>query len=103
MTGAVKALAILALIGGQLVPASGAWAEDDQSKMEPVAELGSPQRAKTGSGISAGKAAGQTRRGGNRFFNTTTAFLVLSLGATAAIAIVAASDNDTISSTTSTN
>lgn len=62
----------------------------------------SPQRAKTGTGIAAGSAAGQTRRGGNGFFNTTLLVGIVVVGATAAIALEAASDNDTIPSTTST-
>ena len=61
----------------------------------------SPQRALTGTGESAGAAAGQTRRSGKGFFSTNVIIGGVVAAATIAVAIEASSG--TSSTTTTTN
>lgn len=63
----------------------------------------SPQRALTGTGESAGAAAGQTRRGGKGFLNTNLIIGGVVAAATIAVAIEASSGNNATSSTSGTN
>lgn len=59
----------------------------------------SPQRALTGTGESAGAAAGQTRRGGKGFLSTAVIIGGVVAAATIAVAIEASSGTDTTAST----
>lgn len=63
----------------------------------------SPQRAMTGTGKSAGAAAGQSTGNKRGFLNTTVIIGVVIAGATVAVALKATGDDDSISPTTTTN
>lgn len=63
----------------------------------------SPQRAMTGTGKSAGAAAGQSTGNKRGFLNTTVIIGVVVAAATVAVALKATGDDDSISPTTTTN
>lgn len=63
----------------------------------------SPQRALTGTGESAGAAAGQTRRNKKGFLNTSVIIGGVVAAATIAVAIEASSGPDATTPTTTTN
>lgn len=88
------------------LPVAAPLADGADTAIQPVAdeaapaEAVSPQRAMTGTGISAGAAAGQTRRNERGFLSTSIILGSVVAGATAVIALQAATDDSTAPSTT---
>ena len=86
----------IALAASFLFTPSAISVGSEEGQSEP-----SPQRALTGTGESAGAAAGQTKRGGKGFFSTKVIIGGVVAAATVAVAIEASSG--TSSATTTTN
>lgn len=106
----IMAAAVLGLVLGPSTISNAGEANSRTPMIEtiPVIEVLqdreiSPQRAMTGTGKSAGAAAGQTRRGRKGFLSTPVIIGVVVAAATVAVAIKATSGNDSVTSTTTTN
>lgn len=97
MAEARKFLAV-ALAASFLFTPSAVSVGGEDGEFEP-----SPQRALTGTGESAGAAAGQTKRGGKGFFSTSVIIGGVVAAATIAVAIEASSGSSSTTTTTSTN
>ncbi len=96
MAGIEKFLAIALAVSFLFTPSAvSVGGEESRSEL-------SPQRALTGTGKSAGAAAGQTKRDGKGFLSTTVIIGGVVAAATIAVAIEASSGTDT-STSTSTN
>jgi hypothetical protein len=96
MAGSDKFLA-LALAASFLFTPSAVSVGGEEGQLEV-----SPQRALTGTGESAGAAAGQTKRGGKGFLNTNVIIGSVVAAATIAVAIEASSGTDSTSATSTT-